>query len=84
MAQLRFFASARAAVGAERLAVADLGLPEVVDTSVLRASLAKTFPHANTLLHTCTFLVDGERIGDRQLVLAELDTIDVLPPFAGG
>lgn len=84
MADLRFFASARAAVGAERVPVRSIGLPDIVDSTALRTALIESWPAASDLLSTCTFLVDGQRIGDREVTVGDHDTIDVLPPFAGG
>lgn len=84
MAELRFFASTRAAVNAQSLSAEAFNLPTTIDSDILREALAEAFPEAAQLMRTCTFLVDGERIGDRKLEVASLDTIDVLPPFAGG
>ncbi|NLC98159.1 MAG: MoaD/ThiS family protein [Actinomycetales bacterium] len=84
MAHFRFFASTRAVVGAEHKAVSDFDLPPHVNTALLRDMLVKAYPQARNLFMTCTFLADGARVGDRLLVLDDFDTIDVLPPFAGG
>jgi len=84
VAILRFFASTRAVVGADQRPSADFGLPEQVDTSILRRTLVEAYPEARNLFMTCTFLADAERIGDRLISTKDVDTIDVLPPFAGG
>lgn len=84
MADFRFFASTRAVVGADQKPVADFDLPPNVNTSVLREMFGQTYPQARNLFLTCTFLADGARVGDRLLALEDFDTIDVLPPFAGG
>ncbi len=84
MATLRFFASTRAVVGANEVPVENYSLPAHVTTDVLRNALIGAYPQARNLFMTCTFLADGTRIGDRTVALSEFDTIDVLPPFAGG
>ncbi|MGV0716155.1 MoaD/ThiS family protein [Mycolicibacterium sp. XJ662] len=78
---VRYFAAARAAAGndAETIriepgtTVADL----VDQLSARDAKLAK-------VLMRCTFLCDSIAVRDTATVLRDGQTIDVLPPFAGG
>lgn len=84
MANLRFFASTRAVVGTDEVPMSEFSLPEKVNTDVLRNALVDSYPDARNLFMTCTFLADGSRVGDRLIDPNDFDTIDVLPPFAGG
>jgi sulfur-carrier protein len=70
--ELRFFAAARAAVGASSASVAP---------GTLRDSLAG---FGSPVLAKCSFLVNGIAETDGSRVLVDGDTVDVLPPFAGG
>jgi molybdopterin synthase sulfur carrier subunit len=70
---LRFFAAARAAVGSNTV--------EVAAGSNLGSTLDA---FAAPVLGRCSFLVNGIATTDRAVLLADGDTVDVLPPFAGG
>jgi molybdopterin converting factor small subunit len=70
--ELRFFAAARAAVGASTRSVPAGSLSSVVDAFDL------------PILAKCTFLVNGVAETDLSRALDDGDTVDVLPPFAGG
>ena len=72
MVEVRFFAAARAAIGTST-ASAPVGTLESVIT-------AFDFP----VISKCSFLVNGVAEADRSRALADGDTVDVLPPFAGG
>ena len=72
MVEVRFFAAARAAVGAST-ASAPVGTLESVIASFDFPVIAK-----------CSFLVNGVAETDRARGLTDGDTVDVLPPFAGG
>ncbi len=72
MITVRFFAAARAAVGAATATTPDGSLDSIV------ASF--DFP----VIAKCSFLVNGVSETDRSRVLTDGDTVDVLPPFAGG
>ena len=78
---VRYFAAARAAAGteAEILRVAPgTTIAALVDTLAARGSeLAQ-------VLRRCSFLCDGVAVRDEATELFEGQTIDVLPPFAGG
>jgi sulfur-carrier protein len=78
---VRYFAAARAAAGLEDeilgvesgTTVADL----VEQLSARDAELAK-------VLKRCSFLCDGVAVRDSTAALENAQTVDVLPPFAGG
>jgi molybdopterin converting factor small subunit len=78
---VRYFAAARAAAGSEseQLAVrtgATVG--ELVDT------LGGRSPELARVLSRCSYLCDGIAVRDQAQPLQAGNTIDVLPPFAGG
>ncbi len=78
---VRYFAAAEAAVGCDstQLTVpASTTIGELVDT------LGADTPELATLLLRCSFLCDGMAVRDRMQPLRPGNTIDVLPPFAGG
>jgi len=78
---VRFFAAARAAAGAESdlLSVRPgATVADVVDELGCRSGeLAR-------VLQRCSFLCDGIAVRDRATELRSGQTLDVLPPFAGG
>ncbi|MDZ4269199.1 MAG: MoaD/ThiS family protein [Mycobacterium sp.] len=78
---VRYFAAARAAAGAETEMVdlrAGTTVAELVEMLKSRdAELAK-------VLARCSYLRDGIAVRDMDSVLDETQTLDVLPPFAGG
>ena len=78
---VRYFASARAAAGmeAETLDVA-------AGTSVkdLVERLGARSPKLAAVLDRCSFLCDGMAVRNRAEPLETNQTLDVLPPFAGG
>ena len=78
---MRYFAAARAAAGSEseQLAVrAGATVGELVDTLGGRSQeLAR-------VLSRCSYLCDGMAVRDQAQPLRAGNTIDVLPPFAGG
>lgn len=78
---VRFFAAARAAAGAESETV-DLPAGATVD-DLVRTLKARDAALA-TVLARCTYLRDGVAVRDLTVELADAQTIDVLPPFAGG
>ncbi len=72
MVTVRFFAAARAAVGAPVREVAPATLAQVLagfDAPVLAQ---------------CSYLVNGIAETDHSRVLVDGDGVDVMPPFAGG
>ncbi len=81
---VRYFAAARAAAGAESESLtirSGTTLADLVDR------LAGRGPHLSSVLSRCSFLCDGVAVGAdaaRGRALTYGQTIDVLPPFAGG
>jgi molybdopterin converting factor small subunit len=78
---VRYFAAARAAAGSEseQLAVrAGATVGELVDT------LGGRSPELARVLSRCSYLCDGIAVRDQAQPLQAGNTIDVLPPFAGG
>lgn len=79
MTTLRFFAAARAAVGADE-APADAA----VLGDALAAVDASDPDRWAALQERCSYLVDGVTTRDRSTSLAGVAVVDVMPPFAGG
>jgi sulfur-carrier protein len=78
---VRYFAAARAAAGsdAEQLSVrSGASVGELVD------GLGGRNRELARVLLKCSFLCDGLAVRDKAQPLQAGDTIDVLPPFAGG
>lgn len=77
MATVRYFAAAEDAAGRanEPTEAATLG--------ALRAELVDAHPALGAILDRCALLVDGVRVDD-DFALVGAQTVDVLPPFAGG
>lgn len=76
---VRFFAAAREAFGVRESEVEASSL----DDLVARLS-AEATAEATTVLGRSSFLVNAVARTDRSAPLAPGDTVDVLPPFAGG
>lgn len=78
---VRYYAAARAAAGAESEAIdlpAGATVADLVEMLTARdAGLAK-------VLARCSYLRDGIAVRDAAIELGNAQTIDVLPPFAGG
>jgi molybdopterin converting factor small subunit len=78
---VRYFAAARAAAGSdcEELTVRDgLTVSDLVD------ELSSRSPELARVLLRCSYLCDGVAVHDKAQPLHPGNTIDVLPPFAGG
>ena len=78
---VRYFAAARAAAGSdsEQLTVrSGATVGELVDT------LAGHSQELARVLGRCSFLCDGMAVRNKTQPLRAGNTIDVLPPFAGG
>ncbi|MCV7280643.1 MoaD/ThiS family protein [Mycolicibacterium flavescens] len=78
---VRFFAAARAAAGNDEETIRlrpDTTLAELV------AELAERNENLAKVLRRCSFLVDGVAARADATVLRDTQTVDVLPPFAGG
>jgi molybdopterin converting factor small subunit len=78
---VRYFAAARAAAGAESETMA---MRDGATVAELVDSLAARSTRLATVLSRCSYLRDGIAVRDDALALSAGDTLDVLPPFAGG
>jgi sulfur-carrier protein len=78
---VRYFAAARAAAGTE---TETLRLPAGTTVDRLLADLAERGPDLAKVLARCSFLRDGIAVRNRDDALQTNETVDVLPPFAGG
>jgi sulfur-carrier protein len=78
---VRYFAAAHAAAGAESETVT---LPAGATVAELVGRLADRGPRLATVLGRCSYLCDGIAVRDETTALLHGNTIDVLPPFAGG
>lgn len=77
--RVRYFAGARAAAGTQEETVEGTTLLDVL------ATVAAAHPgDLERVLGISSFLVDGESTTDPGTVLDDGQTLDVLPPFAGG
>jgi molybdopterin converting factor small subunit len=78
---VRFFAAARAAAGVEEETVTVASGATVHDlVTVLRTRGQRLA----VVLDRCSFLCDGIAVRDVDKPLETNQTVDVLPPFAGG
>lgn len=78
---IRYFAAARAAAGAESETVL---LRPGATMAELVERLAVPGTRLATVLDRCSYLCDGIAVRDETKALQPGNTIDVLPPFAGG
>lgn len=78
---VRYFAAARAAAGAES---ETLVVRPGTTVAELTERLAVRGSRLATVLSRCSYLRDGIAVRDETTPLQSGDTIDVLPPFAGG
>lgn len=78
---VRYFAAAKAAAGLEQEALALAAGTTVTD---LVGGLRERDAELARVLDRCTFLCDGMAVRDPAKKLETNQTIDVLPPFAGG
>lgn len=78
---VRFFAAARAAAGTESDM---LSLPAGATVADAIGALADRNGRLAGVLERCSYLCDGVSVRDRATVLHQHQTLDVLPPFAGG
>ena len=78
---VRFFAAARAAAGNEEETIR---IRPGTTLSGLVAQLSDRDAHLAKVLMRCSFLCDGVAVRDADMALDNAQTIDVLPPFAGG
>ncbi|MCV7031720.1 MoaD/ThiS family protein [Mycobacterium sherrisii] len=78
---VRYFAAARAAAGVETETVV---LRPGTTVAELVQRLAGSGTRLATVLGRCSYLCDGIAVRDATKPLRAGNTIDVLPPFAGG
>ncbi|MGE2816480.1 MoaD/ThiS family protein [Mycobacterium heidelbergense] len=78
---VRYFAAARAAAGADSESVI---LRPGTTVAELVERLAVPGSRLAKVLTRCSYLCDGIAVRDETKALRSGDTIDVLPPFAGG
>jgi molybdopterin synthase sulfur carrier subunit len=78
---VRYFAAARAAAGVEE---ETLGVAAGTSVKDLVEQLGAREPKLATVLDRCSFLCDGVAVRNRAEPLRTNQTVDVLPPFAGG
>lgn len=78
---VRYFAAARAAAGTDSETVS---VPAGAGVTELTETLAGRNARLATVLDRCSYLRDGIAVRDHAAALQPGETIDVLPPFAGG
>jgi molybdopterin converting factor small subunit len=78
---VRYFAAARAAAGAE---TEMFDLREGTTIAELIDVLKARYFALSTVLARCSYLRDGVAVRDMESALDDAQTLDVLPPFAGG
>ena len=78
---VRYFAAARAAAGTESETVR---VAPGTTVAALVDTLAARDPELARVLKRCSFLCDGIAVRDKGLNVLDGQTVDVLPPFAGG
>ena len=78
---VRLFAAAAAAAGSET-AVLDLHPGATVDDALQK--LCAQSEELALVLQKCSYLCDGVAVRHRATALQAHQTLDVLPPFAGG
>jgi molybdopterin converting factor small subunit len=78
---VRYFAAARAAAGTDE---ETLGIAAGSTVADVVAELGARDPRLAQVLERCSFLCDGVAVRNRAETLRTNQTVDVLPPFAGG
>lgn len=79
MARVRLFAAAAEIVGTHELELT------VSTVGELRTYIRETYGlSADRVVTKCSVMVGGVRVESDAQPIAENDTVDVLPPFAGG
>lgn len=79
--RVRYFAAARAAAGHDEETIR---LQHGTTVADLVARLSARDDNLAKVLLRCSFLCDGIAVRDDATVLGDAQTVDVLPPFAGG
>jgi sulfur-carrier protein len=78
---VRYFAAARAAANTEAESVR---VEPGTTVATLVETLAARSPELAQVLRRCSYLCDGIAVRNTATRLSDGQTIDVLPPFAGG
>ena len=78
MANVSFYAAARAATGVSSVQLAATSLEELV------TELSRAYPKLAPILPGCSYLLDGVACKDLSTRFSTTAKIDVLPRFAGG
>ncbi|WP_018602059.1 MoaD/ThiS family protein [Mycobacterium sp. 155] len=78
---VRYFAAAAAAAGVE---TETLGLESGTTIEELVARLGDGNDELARVLKRCSYLCDGVAVHDKTRAVTAPQTLDVLPPFAGG
>ncbi|HET7665696.1 MAG TPA: MoaD/ThiS family protein [Mycobacterium sp.] len=78
---VRYFAAARAAAGFDDEIV---GVAPGTTLGALVQSLGERNAALAKVLSRCSYLCDGIAVRDLGLTLRDAQTVDVLPPYAGG
>jgi len=78
---VRYFAAARAAAGFDDEIV---GVAPGTSIGALVHSLGERDAELAKVLSGCSYLCDGIAVRDLRTALSDAQTVDVLPPFAGG
>lgn len=78
---VRFFAAARDAAGTDE---EDIRIPTGTTLADLTVALAARDGQLGRVLQKCSYLCDGVAVRNLHVDLESRQTIDVLPPFAGG
>ena len=78
---IRFFAAASAAAGKEAEVL--MLEPDTTVADIVRELCGQSDELA-LVLQNCSYLCDGIAVRDQATVLRPHQTLDVLPPFAGG
>ncbi|MGB0436437.1 MAG: MoaD/ThiS family protein [Mycobacterium sp.] len=78
---VRYFAAARAAAAAE---AETIDLSEGANVGELIDGLKARDAGLANVLARCSYLCDGLAVRDMGMTLSDAQTVDVLPPFAGG
>jgi molybdopterin synthase sulfur carrier subunit len=78
---VRYFAAARAVAGFDDEII---GLAPGTTVGALVQTLSERDPELAKVLSRCSFLCDGIAVRDLEMTLGDAQTVDVLPPFAGG
>lgn len=78
---VRYFAAARAAAGFDDEII---GITPGTTVGALVGSLSDRDAELAKVLRRCSYLCDGIAVRDLGMTLSDAQTVDVLPPFAGG